>query len=147
MYRRKQKVICIDKGGNFYSGRQILLNLIQIIADIIDNFCCIGTRCLKNDSGYSGMSVYLIVIPVSQSSQLHISYIFQPQDLSLRSRPDHDIFKLLYSLQTTFIAHNILKRLIAFFSELSGRSFYILFGQSNRHISRHEFILSHYIWL
>ena len=91
------------------------------------------------------MAIYLITETVCQTSQFNVGNIFQTQHFAIFSRPNNNIFKLLFSLQASFVTHHILERLIALLTELARSRFNILFSQCSRNIRRHQFIFGHYI--
>ena len=75
------------------------------------------------------MPIHIITESVSQTAQLNIGDILEPQHFAVGIGSDHDILELLLGLQAPLIAHHILERLVAQLAELAGRSLDILFGQ------------------
>ena len=129
------------------TGRKRIFDALEVFLDVLDNGRSIRTGGLEDNHRHTRMPIHIITESVSQTAQLNIGDILEPQHFAVGIGSDHDILELLLGLQAPLIAHHILERLVAQLAELAGRSLDILFGQRRRHVGRHQFVLGHHIGL
>ena len=89
------------------------------------------------------MTVRSCTETIGETAHFNTSDVLQSQYFTVvRCIYDH-VFKLLGSLQTAFVTHDILERLIAAFAELSRGCLDVLFSQNCGDVRRHQSILGH----
>ncbi len=84
---------------------------------------------------------------VRHASKLYIGHVLEPKHFTFRCCTDDYVLKLLFIGKAAFIAHHVLKTLVAVLAELTGRGLNVLLGKCCGNVGRHQPILCHHVRL
>ena len=83
----------------------------------------------KIEAPFGVSAVVLILKAVTQAAQFYVGYVFEVKNFAVVERANYYLVEFFRRYQTTFIAHDVLERLVAVFAELTRCRLDVLLGK------------------
>ncbi len=96
----------------FHSLGRLFLHLGEQRIDIIVDFRSVGACGLEYHTLYARVSVLTAVVGVTLFAQLNVGNVTQTKHFAVGGGADNDVAELFGGLQTPFVLHGVLVRLV-----------------------------------
>ena len=143
----EEEVITRQHSHELQAGRHHRLHILIHLIDAGIHLSGVGTWCLEHHEDSTWLVVDIGDEVVTDRTNLHIGDITQMQQMTAVAGTQHDVIKLLDSLQGTFVFHRILVGILRLLSQGTRGRDETLSSNGGKHIVGIQSVLCHHVRL